>query len=154
MSIWAHGIVLSPPVVGAFGDGAFDTAVPLGGYKIRPYRPAPGLLVGADAHIGPPAAGATYFADRTHPKPPLGAQGEVARSAGGDQNRPKPGQTIPQSRFASQLPLHKGACPLRHKGGKRSAMVHPRRQFARADIKSAPTAPLCYTSPMSKQKIV
>ena len=62
------------------------------------------------------------------PKPPLGDQGEVARSAGGDQNRQKPGQTIPQSRFASQLPLHKGACPLRRKGGMRSAMVYPTRK--------------------------
>ena len=39
----------------AFGEGASDAAAS-GGYKIRPYRHASGLLVGADAHIGPPAA--------------------------------------------------------------------------------------------------
>ena len=41
--------------------------------------------------------------ERSSPKPPLGVQGEVARSAGGDQNRRIRGLTIPQSRFASQL---------------------------------------------------
>ena len=35
--------------------GAVGAAVRTGGYAIRPYRPAIGLFVGADAHIGPPA---------------------------------------------------------------------------------------------------
>ena len=39
-----------------------------GGYKIRPYRPAPGLLVGADAHIGPPAS-VCKAVRRTAPSP-------------------------------------------------------------------------------------
>ena len=39
----------------AFGEGASDAAAS-GGYKIRPYRHASGLLVGAAAHIGPTAA--------------------------------------------------------------------------------------------------
>ena len=34
------------------GPWRFRRCVP-GGFIIRPYRPAPGLLVGADAHIGP-----------------------------------------------------------------------------------------------------
>ena len=73
-----------------------------------------------------PPSHATHFADRTHPKPPPCAQGEASRRSrdGGDQSQQKPGQTIPQSRFASQLPLHKGACPPRRKGGQRSAIVH------------------------------
>ena len=36
--------------------GVFDAAVRTGGYAIRPYSPTSGLLVGADAHIGPPAS--------------------------------------------------------------------------------------------------
>ena len=42
----------------AFGEGASDAAAS-GGYKIRPYRHASGLLVGAAAHIGPPGPGAS-----------------------------------------------------------------------------------------------
>ena len=42
------------------------------------------------------------------------------RSAGGDQRLRDRRTTIPQSRFASQLPLHKGACPLRRRGRHRS----------------------------------
>ena len=68
---------LTRPMAGTFGDGASNTSVRTGGYKIRPYGPASGFLVGAgfmparnqvpipagvrwsrlvgaDAHIGPP----------------------------------------------------------------------------------------------------
>ena len=45
------------PLRGAFADGASNTAACMGGYKIRPYGPAFSFLVGADAHIGPPAPG-------------------------------------------------------------------------------------------------
>ena len=78
-------------------------------------------------------------------KPPLGDQGEVAgrRPDGGDQNRQKPEQTIPQSRFASQLPLHKGACPLRRRGWQRSARVHATRRCGTGGHKGRPYAPLC-----------
>ena len=75
-------------------------------------------------------------------KPPLGDQGEVAgrRPDGGDQNRQKPEQTIPQSRFASQLPLHKGACPLRRRGWQRSARVHATRRCGTGGHKGRPEA--------------
>ena len=37
----------APPTAGTFGDGASNTSVRTGGYKIRPYGPASGFLVGA-----------------------------------------------------------------------------------------------------------
>ena len=75
-------------------------------------------------------------------KPPLGDQGEVAgrRPDGGDQNRQKLEQTIPQSRFASQLPLHKGACPLRRRGWQRSARVHATRRCGTGGHEGRPEA--------------
>ena len=79
-------------MAGTFGDGASNTSVPTGGYKIRPYGPASGFpvgagfmparnqvpipagvrwfrLVGADAHIGPPVPGSGHSADRMHLRP-------------------------------------------------------------------------------------
>ena len=47
-----------------FGDGASDPAVRAA--ASRPYGPAIGLLVGADAHIGPPAAACNALC-RPHP---------------------------------------------------------------------------------------
>ena len=87
----------------------------------------------------PVRAGIKPAPTRRPEKPPLGDQGEVAgrRPDGGDQNRQKLEQTIPQSRCASQLPLHKGACPLRRRGWQRSAKVHPPRQCGR--LIAAPT---------------
>ena len=49
--------------------GVFDAAVRTGGYAIRPYSLTSGLLVGADAHIGPPAAGSEAVR-RPHPSAP------------------------------------------------------------------------------------
>ncbi len=45
------------------GPWRFRRCVP-GGFIIRTYRPAPGLLVGADAHIGPLAPCARQSAER------------------------------------------------------------------------------------------
>ena len=82
----------------------------------------------------PVRAGIKPAPTRRPEKPPLGDQGEVAgrRPDGGDQNRQKLEQTIPQSRCASQLPLHKGACPLRRWGWRCSAGCGGRRGPGRA----------------------
>ena len=85
--------------------------------------------VGADAHIGPP--GSVCKAGRrpkASPWRPRGPQGSAASGRYSDRSGQAEGLTegistgrdreltIPQSRCASQLPLHKGACPLRHHG--------------------------------------
>src|SRR5699024_9990224 len=44
-----------------------------------------------------------------NPMPPLGAQGEVARSAGGDQNRRSPPADNPSVSLRLPAPLHRGA---------------------------------------------
>ena len=100
----------------AFGDGASDALVrgricnpPLqtrsrSSRRGRcPHRPARFCVQGS-----PPSAYAQSL--------PLVTKGRWREAPEGirtDRNRK---HTIPQSRFASQLPLHKGACPLRHRG--------------------------------------
>ena len=55
----------------------------------------------------------------------------------GSDRRP----TIPQSRCASQLPLHKGACPLRRRGWQRSAGGHPTRRCGVGGYEIRPYGP-------------
>ena len=94
----------------------------------RPYGYTSGLLVGADAHIGPPGSVCKAVRrPKASPWRPRGPQGSAASGRYSDRSGQAEGLTegisagrdweltIPQSRCASQLPLHKGACPLRHR---------------------------------------
>ena len=84
--------------------------------------------VGADAHIGPPGSVCKAVRrPKASPWRPRGPQGSAASGRYSDRSGQAEGLTegisagrdweltIPQSRCASQLPLHKGACPLRHR---------------------------------------
>ena len=90
--------------------------------------------VGADAHIGPPGSVCKAVRrPKASPWRPRGPQGSAASGRYSDRSGQAEGLTegisagrdreltIPQSRCASQLPLHKGACPLRRWGWRRSA---------------------------------
>ena len=111
----------------------------------RPYRPASGPLVGADAHIGPPGSVCKAVRrPKASPWRPRGPQGSAASGRYSDRSGQAEGLTegiradgdweltIPQSRCASQLPLHKGACPHRRWGWRRSAGYGGRRGPGRA----------------------
>ena len=166
MSIWAHGIVLSLPHGGCVQR-----------WCVRRYRPAPGLLVGADAHIGPPAAVCNALRRPHAPKAsPWCPRGGGAKRRRGSEPA-ETGADNPSVTLRVTAPFTQGSLPSQASGlvafgdgaydvgteradvgigpyGVHSATVHPTRRCPWADIKSAPTAPLCYTSPMSKQKIV
>ena len=79
------------------------------------------LLVGADAHIGPPAS-ACKAVRRTAPSP-------IPAVGRGHQGLTVTGATIPQSRCAASS-LSQGSLPSQASGRQRSAMVHPTRRCA------------------------
>ena len=68
MSIPSGPMWASAPTMGAFSDGASNAAACMGGYKIRPYGPTPGFLVGA-----------ACMAARTDSRLPLGFDGPPSK---------------------------------------------------------------------------
>ena len=130
------------PLRGAVGDGAFDTSVRTGGYKIRPYRPALGFPVGA-----------ACMAARTGSRLPPGFDGPATPRVRGTPPAAHTsihtvGADFISARNQVRYIPGPGGCGnwarTRHARpyGVRSAMVHSTRRCARADIKSAPTDPL------------
>ena len=119
--------------------GVFDAAVRSG----RPYRPPLQTRPRFPRRGGlyaRPKPGSDSRRGKASPWCPRGPQGSAASGRCGDRSGQAVGLTegsrtagdrrltIPQTRFASQLPLHKGACPLRHRGWQRSARVRPTRR--------------------------
>ena len=144
MSIPSGPMWASAPTMGAFSDGASNAAACMGGYKIRPYGPTPGFLVGA-----------ACMAARTDSRLPLGFDGPPSK--GRCPHRPASPRvrgspltahtyihTVGADYISARNRVHRPpalrishpvpdapCAPLRNV---RSAMVHPTLRCARAAI--------------------
>ena len=100
-------------------------------------------LVGAAAHIGPPAAVCKVVRRALAAKPPLGDQGEVAgrRPDGGDQSWQRPEAYNPSVSLREPAPFAQGSQPSQALGTQRWAGCLQRGGAVRAGIKPAPTPP-------------